>query len=285
MELVIQTLSNTLILAAMYILVGVGFAFLFNMLGVFNIAHGSIYMASAYLGYLFMATLGINEWLGFGIVVVIIALFGVLLERTCFRPFLGNFNHQIMVGVALIVLLNTTMTILVGDRTFMLPALLDGSLGSGAYSITWQRILTFGIGAVILVLVLLFVNRTRWGSQMQAISQNMEAASLQGINIYRISTFITTLGCALAAIAGVLVGSMYVLSPFMGQNILIKILALVILAGAGSFWGIFIMGLILGALFAGLPILIPGTVSDAVAVTTVCIILIFRPQGFFGHEA
>jgi branched-chain amino acid transport system permease protein len=143
----------------------------------------------------------------------------------------------------------------------------------------------FIIGAAILLVVLYFVNRTRWGQQTLAISQNMEAAALQGINIYRMAAIVCAFGCAMAAVAGILVGSMYALSPFMGDNILIKILALVILAGAGSFKGIFFMGLILGILYAVLPIVMPGTASDAVAVVVVCVILLVRPQGFFGHEA
>lgn len=285
MALIIQTISNMLILGAMYILVGLGFAFLYNMLGFFNVAHGSIYMGAAYLGYMFMVALGINPWLGFILVVLIIAILGIFLERAFFRPFLKDFNRQVMVGVALIVILNTTMTILVGSKNYIIPTLITGSVGSGAYSVTWQRVLTFGIGVIILGLVLLFVNRTKWGYQMQAIAQNSEAASLQGINIHRISAIVTALGCGLAAVAGVLVGSMYILSPFMGSNILTKILALVTLAGIGSFWGILLMGLILGILFAGLPILLPGAASDAVAASVVCVILLFRPQGFFGHEA
>jgi branched-chain amino acid transport system permease protein len=284
MELVVQTLTNMLILAALYILVGLGFAFLFNLLGIFNIAHSSIYMVSGYLGYLFIGALGLNQWLGFALVVIIISAFGIFLEKFCFRPFIGDFNRQIMVCVALIAFLTTTVNIAIGSQKFVIPSLVKGILDAGQYSVAWDRILTFGIGLVTLVGILIFINRTRWGQQMQAITQNREGASLTGINIKRISAFVCALGCGLAAIAGVLVGSMYSLDPFMGQSTLVKILMLVILAGVGSFEGIFIVGLILGILYAGLPILLPGAFSDAVAVIIVCIILLFLPRGFFGHE-
>jgi branched-chain amino acid transport system permease protein len=284
MELVVQTLTNMLILAALFILVGLGFAFLFNLLGIFNIAHSSIYMVSGYLGYLFIGALGLNQWLGFALVVIIISAFGIFLEKFCFRPFIGDFNRQIMVCVALIAFLTTTVNIAIGSQKFVIPSLVKGILDAGQYSVAWDRILTFGIGSVTLVGILIFINRTRWGQQMQAITQNREGASLVGINIKRISAFVCALGCGLAAIAGVLVGSMYSLDPFMGQSTLVKILMLVILAGVGSFEGIFIVGLILGILYAGLPILLPGAFSDAVAVIIVCIILLFLPRGFFGHE-
>jgi len=284
LELLIQTLTNMLIIAALYILVGLGFAFVFNVLGIFNIAHSSIYMVSGYLGYLFIGALGINQWVGFALVVIIISAFGLFLEKFCFRPFIGDFNRQIMVCVALTAFLTTTVNVVIGSQKYVIPSLVEGILDAGQYSVSWDRILAFGIGAITLLAILLFINHTRWGWQMQAITQNREGASLTGINIKRISALVCALGCGLAGIAGVLVGSMYSLDPFMGQSTLVKILMLVILAGVGSFDGIFIMGLILGVLYAGLPILLPGAFSDAVAVIVVCVILLFLPRGFFGHE-
>ena len=168
---------------------------------------------------------------------------------------------------------------------YVIPSLVKGTLNAGHYSVSWDRIFSFGVGVAVLGLIVLFVNRTRWGKQMQAITQNREAAALQGINIFNISAIVTVLGCAMAAIAGVLMGSMYTLDPFMGQNTLTKILILVILAGVGSVGGIFIIGLILGTLYGVLPILVQGSTSDALAYGIVCILLLIRPQGFFGHEA
>ncbi len=284
MELFIQTVTNMLVLAAVYILVSLGFAFLFNMLGIFNVAHGSIYMAAGYLGYLFIEALGLNQWLGLLIVVVLFSGLGVFLERFCFRPFIGDFNRQIMIGVAIIAILETSVNILIGSQMYIIPTFIEGTLKAGAYSVAWDRIFAFGLGGVLLALVILFVNRSRWGQQMQAITQNMEGAALQGINIHRISAIVSALGCALAAIAGILMGSLYILDPFMGNGTLIKILILIILAGVGSFKGVIFMGLLLGALYATLPLFIQGAASDAVAVVIILVILLIRPQGFFGHE-
>jgi branched-subunit amino acid ABC-type transport system permease component len=120
---------------------------------------------------------------------------------------------------------------------------------------------------------------------MQAIAQNMEAAYLQGINVRRISMIAFALGCGLATIAGCLMGSYIQLSPFMGDIMLTKVLILVILAGIGSIGGIFLTGLLLGGLDAILPLLMRGAFSDAIAVVIVVVILLFKPKGFFGHEA
>jgi branched-chain amino acid transport system permease protein len=284
-EIFIQTLTNMLVLAAVFILVSLGFAFLFNMLGVFNVAHGSIYMAAGYLGYFFIGALGFNQWLGLIVVIILIGAFGLFIERFAFRPFIGDFNRQIMIGVAIIAILETSVNILVGSQMYIIPTFVKGTLEAGAYSVNWDRIAAFGLGGSLLTLTILFVNHTRWGKQMQAITQNMEGAALQGINIHRISAIVSALGCGLAAIAGILMGSLYTLDPFMGDSTLIKILILVILAGVGSFEGVIFMGLLLGALYAVLPLFIPGAASDAVAVAIIIVILLLRPQGFFGHEA
>jgi branched-chain amino acid transport system permease protein len=284
MEVFIQTITNMLVLAAVYILVSLGFAFLFNMLGIFNIAHGSIYMAAGYLAYLFIGAIGLNQWIGLVIVVVLFAGFGLFLEKFCFRPFIGDFNRQIMIGVAIIAILETSVNILIGSQMYIIPTFVEGTLEAGAYSVAWDRIAAFGLGGVLLALVILFVNRSRWGQQMQAITRNIEGAALQGINIHMISAIVSSLGCALAAIAGILMGSLYTLNPFMGDGTLVKILILIILAGVGSFKGVIYMGLLLGALYATLPLLIQGAASDAVAVIIILVILLIRPQGFFGHE-
>jgi len=285
MELLVQTLGNIFILSSMYILLALGFVFLFNMLGILNLAHGAIYMVAGYLGYLFIVGLVINHWIAILLTMVIIAGFGVFLEKFCFRPFVGDLNRIIMVCVAITVILTTTVNIGWGTKSLGVPTFVAGSLSAGLFSVRWDKIVTSAIGIMILVLITLFVNRTKWGQQMQAISQNMEAASLQGISIHRISAIACALGFGLAGIAGCLMGINYSLGPFMGQSMLVKVLMLVILAGVGSFEGIFIVGLILGGLYSVLPVLLPGAASDAIAVVIVIILLLIKPQGFFGHES
>jgi branched-chain amino acid transport system permease protein len=285
MELLVQTIGNVFILSSMYILAALGFVFLFNMLGILNLAHGAVYMVAGYLGYLFIVGLVMNHWIAILLTMVIIAGLGVFLEKFCFRPFVGDLNRIIMVCVAITVILTTTVNIGWGTKNLGIRTFVAGSLSAGLFSVRWDKIITSAIGVMILVLITLFVNRTKWGQQMQAVSQNMEAASLQGISIHRISAIACALGFALAGIAGCLMGINYSLGPFLGQSMLVKILMMVILAGIGSFQGIFIVGLILGGLYSVLPVLLPGAASDAIAVVIVIILLLIKPQGFFGYES
>jgi branched-chain amino acid transport system permease protein len=284
MELAIQTVTNILILSAVFILLALGFAFILNMMGVFNLAHGAIFMAAGYMSYLFIVKAGLGHWIALPLTVIVIAALGIFLERFCFRPFIGDFNRQVMICIAITVILTTTVNIWLGTQFVSIPTFMTGVLGSPPYSTRWDSVMTFVIAAVILVLVILFVNRTKWGAQMQAITQNLEGAVLQGISFHRMAAIACVIGCALAAIAGIFMGTIYNLSPFMGDATLVKVLMLVILAGVGSFHGTFIIGLVMGALYAGLPMLIPGAGSDVVAVIIVLVILLIRPQGLFGHD-
>jgi branched-chain amino acid transport system permease protein len=284
MELAVATVTNLLILSSMYILVALGFAFLFNMLGILNFAHGAIYMLGAYIGLLLISAMGVNQWAALIISAVVIGAFGVFLERFCFRPFIGNFNRIVMMCVAVIVILQTSVNILAGTQIASLPPFAKGVLRVGFASVSYERIVTFAVGVFLLGLIVWFVNRTKWGQQMQAISQDIQGAFLQGINVHRVSALASFIGCALAAIAGCLIGAYLNLGPFMGDFMLVKVLILAILSGVGSISGIFIAGLVLGALDSIVPLFISGAASDAVALGIVIILLLIRPQGFFGHE-
>jgi branched-chain amino acid transport system permease protein len=284
MELAVATVTNLLILSSMYILVALGFAFLFNMLGILNFAHGVIYMIGGYIGLALISAMGVNQWAALIISAVVVGAFGVFLEKFSFRPFVGNFNRIVMICVAVIVILQTSVNIIAGTQITSLPPFAEGVLRVGFASVGYDRIVTFAIGAALLGAVIWFVNRTKWGQQMQAISQDMEGAYLQGINVHRVSALASFIGCALAAVAGCMIGAYLSLGPFMGDFMLVKVLMLVILAGVGSIGGIFITGLVLGSLDSILPLFISGAASDAVAVGIVVVLLLIRPQGFFGRE-
>jgi branched-chain amino acid transport system permease protein len=285
MEQVVATIFNILILSSMYILVALGFSFLFNMLGILNIAHGAVYMVGGYVGYALISSAGVNPWLSILIATLVLAAFGVVLERCCFRPFTGDFNRIVMVGVGINVVLQTAVNALLGTKMQALPALFDGYLRYGMVSISYQRISIFLIGAALLAAVFWFVSRTKRGQQMQAISQDIEGAALSGIKVHRVSALACALGSGMAALAGCLMGSYLMLSPYMGDLMLIKALVLVILAGIGSIGGIFVTGLLLGGLDAVAPVIFSGAIADAIPYVVVVVVLLLKPRGFFGREA
>lgn len=285
MELIVGTIVNVLVSSSMFILVALGLAFIFNMMGILNLAHGTIYMIGGYVTYAIAVGLGINSWVALLGSTAVFALFGAFLERYCFRPFVGNFDAAVMVCVGVTVILQNIVNLMIGNKVMSIPSFAGGIFKLGLMSVSYERVVTFLIGGLLAGMMILFVRLTKSGRQMQAIAQNREAACLQGINVNKVQSLACAMGCGLAAVAGSLMGAYTNLSPFMGDDMLAIVLMLVILAGAGSTGGIVLVGLILGALNAVLPVLISGDWAQAIYVAVVVIILLFRPQGFFGHEA
>jgi branched-chain amino acid transport system permease protein len=284
MAVAAQTVANILVLSAIYILVAIGFSFLFNMLAVLNLAHGAIYMVGGYVGFYLINATGMNHWLAIVLAAIIMGLFGVVAERVAFRRFTGDFNSTVMVTIAVGVILSTFINVLAGTKVQNLPTLIEGVITFGPVSVSWQRIGIFLIGAALLGITVWFVHKTKSGKQMQAIAQDSEGAALQGIKIHRVSAIASFVGFAMAAVAGCLMGAYLTLGPYMGDTMMVKAIVLVIIAGAGSVGGIFITGLFLGALDGVLPVVLPGAWSDAIAMVVILVLLLLRPRGFFGHE-
>ena len=227
---------------------------------------------------------GMNNWLALVVAAVVLAAVGLLLERIMFRPFMADFDRIIMIGVALMTIGQTIANVLTGSQALVIPAYATGSVSLLGVPISNERLLTFGIGLVLLLITLYIVNRTALGRQMEAVAQDRLGAALQGININRVSATVCAIGCALAAVAGCFMGAYQGLSANMGDTMNLRILMLVMLAGAGSMNGIIITGTVMGFLDCVCPILFQGNAGSAVPIAIVVILLLIKPKGFFGHE-
>jgi branched-chain amino acid transport system permease protein len=283
-EIAVSAIVNMLVLSSMYIVVALGFAFLFSILGILNLAHGALYMVGGYLCFQLVEGWHLNGWLSLIIATAIVGAFGLFLEKFCFRPFSWDLNRIIIICIAISVALTNTVNIMVGVTVRSIPAFVSGVIKAGAFSLSSERLVTFIIGGCLLAFMVWFINKTRTGQQMQAISQNLTASKLTGINVFRVSALACAMACALAALAGCLMGAYLNLNTFMGDTILWKAIVILTLGGIGSIGGIFFAGIIIGSLDAILPVFVTGATSDAIALGIIIVILIFRPQGFFGHE-
>ena len=282
---VIPTVAvNTLVLASMYILASLGFAFIFNMLGSVNLAHGAFYMTAAYITYYLCSRLGMNNWLAMLLSTVVLALVGILMERFCFRPFQKEFDRVVMVSVAIMTMLQQLAVQISGSQTISIPAYASGSVDMGFMVVTGEKLVTFAVGAVLLVVTLFMVYRTKLGMQMEALSQDRMGAALQGIPVNKVSALVCGLGFAFAAVAGSMMGAYQQVSSNMGDNINVRILMLVMLAGAGSMNGILITGFLMALLDSICPIIWDSYTASSIACSAVVVLLLMKPKGFFGHE-
>ena len=284
MNVIPNVAVNTLVLASMYILASLGFALIFNMLGSVNLAHGAFYMTAAYITYYLCSRLGMNNWLAMLLSTVVLALVGILMERFCFRPFQKEFDRVVMVSVAIMTMLQQLAVQISGSQTISIPAYASGSVDMGFMVVTGEKLVTFAVGAVLLVVTLFMVYRTKLGMQMEALSQDRMGAALQGIPVNKVSALVCGLGFAFAAVAGSMMGAYQQVSSNMGDNINVRILMLVMLAGAGSMNGILITGFLMALLDSICPIIWDSYTASSIACSAVVVLLLMKPKGFFGHE-
>jgi branched-chain amino acid transport system permease protein len=284
MDIALASSVNGVMLSAVYIMVALGFALLLSIMGIFNFAHGAIYMVGAFITYGLAHAAGLNQWLSLLISMAIMGSFGLFLEKFCFRPFAGKAFHVIVMSIALILILETVVVVEFGGSNKALPAFTPGNVQLGVVSVSIDRMMTLIVGVVLLIIMTLFIQKTRTGQQMLAVSQDREGAALQGINVNRTAAIAMVIACILAALSGTFMSSIYYLSPFMGDGMLMKAIEVVILSGIGSIGGILAGGLIIGFMDAVLPVYIDPLVAQAITIGIIILILLMRPKGLFGYD-
>lgn len=279
-----QSLLNALASSGIYILVALGLTLVMSIMGIVQMSHGEIYMIGAYCVYYMVVGLGINFFLALIIAVLFVGCIGIVLERIFFRPFRGELDRAVIISMGLILVLqNVVLSIAGGDpRSYNSPV--KGVLRIFGTAISWERLFIVLTAIVLLVGLYLFINKTKTGQAMLAISQDRVGAALQGINIDRLSAIAMFLGCGLAAIAGALVGALFSMSPTMGTFALMKGIAVIVLGGLGSISGAVIGGLIIGLIDGIMPVLTTSHIAGLIGFAAIILILIFRPQGISGHE-
>jgi branched-chain amino acid transport system permease protein len=279
-----QSLLNGLALAGIYILIALGLTLVLSIMGIVQISHGEIYMIGAYSVYYMVADLGMNFLLAIIIATLFVGGIGIVLERLCFRPFRGEPDRAMTVAIGLILILQNVVLFIAGGNPRSFSSPITGVLRIAGIAIAWKRLAIVLVGIGLLVALFLFIKYTRKGQAMLAISQERDGAALQGINIDSISAIAMFMGCGLAAIAGALIGSLFSISPTMGSFALMKGIAVIILGGLGSISGAVLGGLILGLIDGVLPAITTTYIAGLVGFAAIIIILLFRPQGIWGHE-
>jgi branched-chain amino acid transport system permease protein len=280
----VQSALNGLTAGWIYVLVAVGLTLVFSIMNIVQFAHGEVYMLGAYVSYFLLKLYGFSFWEALPITALLIGLLGLVLERFFFRPFRGRFELSIIVAIGLMLLLQTVAVVGFGTDTKTLPSIIPGVLTVSGITLSWDRLLIIFCAIVLVSALFLLIQKTKIGQAMVAVSQNTYAAALQGIDVNRISAVAMAIGCALAAIAGALMGSIFSTSPYMGTFTITKGIAVIILGGLGSIPGAVVGGLILGLIDGLIPPLLNQTMATIFGFGVIIIVLLLRPRGLFGHD-
>ena len=271
--------------SAIYAMLAVGFTLIFGVARVLNLAHGSFYALGAYGTYVLTSIVGLPLWLAALLAIAGVSVFGVVVEKVLIRPLRYSQLGVLMITLAVTLVVEQALFLIFGSEYRNVPAFIDTKVSIGGVDVAGQRLLTLVVAVVAIGALYLFIQRTRLGSAILAISQDAEAAKYMGIPSDRIFSLVMAISAALAALAGVLAGPFLSVQPSMHLLPIVKAFAIVIVGGLGSIPGSILAALMLGYAETLVAYLISTSWTEIVSVLATLLTLVFRPAGIFGKRA
>lgn len=285
---------NWLTLSALYAMVAIGFTMIFGVGGVLNLGHGATITIGGLMTYYFVVVLEQHLWVSVVAAVALATVFNLVLYRALVRKLEDLYGDE-PEYTALMILIMTLLVALVVEQAFRLtlgslprtvPPFVSGNFDVAGTTVSYNIMLAFVVSWIMIGALFFFVNYTRRGKALMAITMSRKGANLVGIDINRMYLWTWVIAGVLAAIAGVFLGSRYSAVYTMGRIPLVISFAIVVLGGLGS-----IKGSVLGAYVIGFAetftiTFVPGgsRLAGATAFVLLVIVLLVRPEGIYGRE-
>lgn len=282
----LQFLLNGLVMGAIYAMVGLGFALVYNTTHIFHIVYGVIYTAAAYLFYFFLQChLGVLPSMALGLAGA--SLLGYLIEKTIYRP-LHKKGFPLVLFIissigAMIVLINV-IALIWGNETKILNPAISKVFHLGGILITDMQIYQFAISIIMIILIMILLKRTKLGIVLRAMRDDSDLTSSFGVDILRMRTYIFIISSFLVGLAGCLVAYDVGMDPYGGMNILLISVVALIIGGIGHFEGVIAGGMFLGIIQALVVSQIPTKWSESFVFIILIAFLLLRPQGIWGKR-
>lgn len=282
---IIQQIINGIAIGGVYVLIALGLTTVFGILGIAHFAHGSVSMFGGYLTFFLVTSHGFPLSVAIVVSLIVGMLLGIAIEFLAYRP-VRDANHI----NAFIVALGLTMMVegfnlhFFGADQIVIPTSFTRVFNIGGVTIPELRLYVILGAAILIIAMTLFVEKTKTGQAIHAVAQNRDAAILMGVNVKTIPLVVFSISTMLGVAAGVMVGSLFAIAPGVGEGLVVKGFAVLILGGLGSIQGAVIGGLVLGiteALAAGF---ISSAYKDVIAFAVMIIVLLVRPQGLLGKK-
>jgi branched-chain amino acid transport system permease protein len=271
------------------VLVATGLTLVFGMMGVINFAHSALFMLGAYAGLVVATRLG-SFWLALLLAPIALGLIGAAIERGLLRPLRVRFPDShllpLLLTFGLGLFFEGAAKVVWGADIVSLdkPAALAGAVHLGRITFPTYWLFALLAAAGLAVLVWLVVERTPLGLSIRAATQDATMAAVLGVDVRRLTTIVFALGSALAAAAGVILGTMTSLSPQMGGGIVLDAFIAIVIGGLGSFTGAIVGSLLLGQVQSFGVALFPAFHTPLVFLV-MAVVLVLRPSGLFGGGA
>ena len=283
-------LINGLSLGSVYAIIALGYTMVYGIAKMLNFAHGDVIMIGSYVIFTIVSMMNLPVWLGIIVSVIFCTVLGVVIEKVAYKPLRGAASSLavLITAIGVSYLLQNIALLIFGANTkaFSSVVTFKGiSLFDGQVNISGETIVTVLSCIVIMVVLTLFVNKTKAGQAMLAVSEDKGAAQLMGINVNATISLTFAIGSGLAAIAGMLLCSSYpALTPYTGSMPGIKAFVAAVFGGIGSIPGALIGGLILGIIEILSKAYISSQLSDAIVFMVLIIVLLVKPTGLLGKK-
>ena len=293
-DYVFVQVANGAVIGIIYALIAVGVTLIFSILKIVNFAHGDLYMLGGYCAYYIITLLGAPPLPAMFMSMAAIFGLAIVLERLLLTPLYDDATERkdeygLIVTFGLAFFLRNIAVIAFGPFPLKPPSFIPGVQKFGGMIVTNDRLFAGGVGIALILALLYFMHRTIWGQALDAVSQSRESAAIVGINARRFNSVAFGIGAALAAAAGALIAPIFSLAPDMGVLPNIHAFVIVILGGMGSVLGSILAGLLLGEAESLFTAFFPDPTralayTNAFGLLILMIVLVFRPQGFFGRR-
>ncbi|MEK4186506.1 branched-chain amino acid ABC transporter permease [Paenibacillus odorifer] len=296
MEYFIQQLINGISVGSIYALIALGYTMVYGIIKLINFAHGDVFMVGSFIGLFsarYLASAGLPPILVLLISLVvsmtISALLGMSIERLAYKPLRKASRIAVLItAIGVSFLLEYSGVFVLGPQAKGFPEILNKqqyNLFGSSIQVDSNQIMILGTTVILMIILQYIVHRTKIGKAMRAVSFDMEAARLMGINVDRTISATFAIGSALAAAAGVIFGMTYnSVDPMMGVLPGLKAFVAAVLGGIGSIPGALVGGLLLGTVETEVSSLGYSSWRDGVAFAVLILILIFKPSGLFGKN-
>ncbi|MEG2287551.1 MAG: branched-chain amino acid ABC transporter permease, partial [Ruthenibacterium sp.] len=254
-----------------------------------NFAHGDIIMIGSYVVFVVMSTLGFPAIVAIFISVIVCTLLGITIERVAYKPLRMAPSLAVLItAIGISYLLQNIALLIWGSSPKSFTSVIKMEpvkLFDGQLVITGETIVTLTVSAIIMIALTLFVNHTKLGRAMLAVSEDRGAAQLMGINVNGTISLTFAIGSALAAIAGVLLCSAYpTLQPTTGAMPGIKAFVAAVFGGIGSLPGAMLGGILLGIIESLGKAYISSQMADAIVFAVLIVVLLVKPTGILGKK-
>jgi len=286
----LQALLSQLLLGlvngSFYAMLSLGLAVIFGLLNVINFAHGALYMMGAFLAWMGLTYFGLNYWEMLLLGPVVVAVFGMVIERTMLR-WLYKLDHLygllLTFGITLMIEGVFRSIYGVSGQPYSVPDALAGATDLGFMILPNYRAWVVLASLTTCFATWFVIEKTKLGAYLRAGTENPKLVEAFGINVPLMVTLTYGFGVALAGLAGVLAAPVIQVSPLMGSNLIIVVFAVVVIGGMGSIMGSIVTGLGLGVI-EGLTRVFYPQASATVVFIVMAIVLLIRPAGLFGKE-